>query len=238
MDMDSATAAALDRITRDFYRTVAPEFSASRERLNEGIVRAFTGLPSPSSVLDLGCGDGRVGLAWAAGQLPVAWSAGCRYVGVDQSGALLGARAPWPRGLEPVEGDLAGPWPKGPFDVVCCFAALHHVAGRRFRRELMERIGRTVAPGGTWAISVWRFLHLERYRARLVEWERVGVDPAALEPGDVLLDWRRGPAALRYVHHYDRVELEEDLEGAGLGPAEIWAGDGGLGLYARGRSRA
>ena len=37
--MDSATASALDAINREFYEVVAPEFSASRTRLNRGIAR-------------------------------------------------------------------------------------------------------------------------------------------------------------------------------------------------------
>jgi SAM-dependent methyltransferase len=233
--MDSATAAALDAIDRQFYRTVGPEFSASRSRLHAGIREAFEGLDGPRTVLDAGCGDGRVGLAWAAGDLAIPWSAGCRYLGMDRSRELLNARAPWPAGLEAIEADLAGSWPEGPFDVVCTFSAIHHVPGRKARREVLARIAGALAPGGTWIVSVWQFLHRERYRRRIVDWAEAGVDPAALEPGDLLLDWRRGPRALRYVHHYSPDELAEDCAIAGLIPERRWTADEGLGLYLRGR---
>jgi SAM-dependent methyltransferase len=235
--MDSATAAALDAINREFYATVAPEFSASRSRLNPGIGVALTGLEGVSTVLDAGCGDGRVGLAWARGELPIEWKPDCRYQGLDRSAELLRARAPWPGGLEPVQVDLTGPWPPGHFDLVCSFATLHHLPGRQARRQFLRRIGDALAPGGTWVVSVWQFLHLERYRKRIVNWTEVGIDETRLEPGDRLLDWRRGPRALRYVHHYDPDELAADCAAAGLKVDRQWVDDEGLGLYVSGREQ-
>ena len=55
-----------------------------------------------------------------------------------------------------------------------------------------------------------------------------------LEPGDYLLDWRRGTRALRYVHHYDPAELVADCRVAGLVIERQWTGDEGLGLYVTG----
>ena len=120
--MDTATVARLDRINREFYERVAPEFSRSRRHLNEGIVR---------------------GLEGAAGR--------------------------WPAGLEAVEIDLGtGPWPPGPFDLVCCLAVLHHIPGREARIGLLRRIAAHVAPRGRWLVSVWQVLHRERFRRRTV----------------------------------------------------------------------
>lgn len=228
--------AALDAITREFYEVVGSEFSASRSRINPGIRAGFEGLDEIRSMLDVGCGDGRVGLAWVAGELPLPWSKECRYVGFERSRALLAARAPWPDSAEAVEGDLLeGLWPPGPFDLICCFATLHHVASRNARRQVLARIGEALGPEGTWVISVWQFLHLERYRRRIVDWAEVGLDGARFDPGDLLLDWRRGTRALRYVHHYDPAELIGDCEAAGLVIERQWAADEGLGLYVRGR---
>lgn len=237
--MDPATAARLQELDRRFYEQVGPAFSRSRARLNPGIVRGLRGLGSCGTLLDVGCGDGRVGLAWRAGELPIAWAEGSRYVGVDRSAALLGARAPWPEGLVAVRADLGvDPWPEGPFDVVCCLAVLHHVPGRAARRALLERIAGSLGPGGSWLISVWQVLHQDRFRRRLVPWSEVGIDPGTVDPGDVLLDWRLGRRAIRYVHHYDAAELAADCAAAGLGEGDAFRSDGrtgDLGLYRRGR---
>ncbi len=237
--MDSATALRLTEINREFYRRVAPEFSRSRQRLNPGIFRAFTEITRCQQLLDVGCGDGRVGLAWAAGELALPWTPECRYVGLDQSAELLAARTPWPVGLRAIEADLAGPnWPDGDFDVVCCFAALHHIPGRGARIEALRRIGGSLGPQGHWVISVWQFLHLERFRRRILGWTEAGIEPDRVDNGDLLLDWRKGPRALRYVHHYDSRELSEDCREAGLDCLESWVSDGEddrLGLYLTGR---
>lgn len=238
--MDSATAAQLDAINLEFYRAVAPEFSASRGRLNPGIVEVFEGRDGRARMLDAGCGDGRVGLAWRAGELGMPWTADSGYLGFDRSGELLQARAPWPEGLTPVEGALGeNGWPEGPFDLVCCFAALHHIPVREARIAVLERIAGSLGPDGTWVLSVWQFLHLERFQRRIVDWAEVGVDPERVESGDLLLDWRRGPRALRYVHHYDREELVADCIEAGLRVERVWSSDGqgqGLGLYLSGQA--
>lgn len=238
--MDSATALRLNEINREFYRRVAPEFSHSRQRLNPGIVRAFAGIPDCLSILDVGCGDGRVGLAWAAGGLALPWTEECRYLGLDQSPELLAARAPWPEGLKALQADLGGPeWPDGSFDAVCCFAALHHIPGRPARIEALRRIAGSLAPQGRWIVSVWQFMHLERFRRRILDWNEVAIEPSRVDEGDLLLDWRRGPRALRYVHHYDRDELAADCRQAGLDGTESWSSDGEderLGLYMTGRS--
>jgi len=237
--MDSATALRLTHINREFYRRVAPEFSHSRKRLNQGIARAFAGIPHCQHLLDVGCGDGRVGLAWSAGELSLPWTAECRYLGLDQSAELLNVRAPWPDGLTSLQADLSGPrWPDGEFDVVCCFAALHHIPGRTARIEILRRIAGSLAPQGRWIVSVWQFLHLERFRHRILDWSEVAIEPFQVDEGDVLLDWRRGPRAIRYVHHYDRDELAADCLEAGLDTEENWSSDGEderLGLYFSGR---
>lgn len=233
--MESATAARLVRINREFYERVAGEFSRSREHLNPGILRGLEGLERCRSLLDVGCGDGRLGLAWRDGALPFPWIAGARYVGLDQSRTLLSARAPWPEGLSAVRADLLeDAWPEGPFDLVCCLAVLHHLPGRGARREVLRRIAGRLAPGGRWLVSVWQVLGRERFRRRLVDWAEVGVDPQELDPGDLLLDWRRGAVALRYVHHYEDAELEADCAAAGLGGGTSFLSDGrsgDLGLY-------
>ena len=68
----------------------------------------------------------------------------------------------------------------------------------------------------------------------MIDPDLFGPDRSRLDPGDQLLDWRRGPRALRYVHHYEPDELIEDCEAAGLRVDRRWTSDDGLGLYVRG----
>lgn len=80
-----------------------------------------------SSVLDLGCGDGR--LLGHVGKMPVGkW--GVEYMGIDAStGRIDEARRKWPR-CEFMVADLYDPLPTRPagWSLVCLFEVLEHLA--------------------------------------------------------------------------------------------------------------
>ncbi len=83
-------------------------------------------------------------------------------------------------------------------------------------------------------ISVWQFLQSPRLRRKIVLWEQVGLKQAAMDPGDYLLDWRRGGHGLRYVHHFETDELNTLCVHAGFHVDDIFYSDGEngtLGLY-------
>lgn len=229
--MDAATEQQLLRLNREFYARVADDFSRSRRSLQPGIRRVLDDLPARSTVLDLGCGDGRVGHELLArGVL-------ARYVGIDQSHELLGQLGSAGE-LELVQADLlADVWPvaEGAFDTAFCFSVLHHLPGAPARRRVLGRMRTALRPGGRWAVSVWQVLHRERFRRRLRAWSELGLTAAHVEEGDVLLDWSRG--ALRYVHHFGEEELRSLCESVGLRVEESFRSDGDsadLGLYLRG----
>ena len=83
-------------------------------------------------------------------------------------------------------------------------------------------------------ISVWQFLQSPRLRRKIVLWEQVGLKQTATDPGDYLLDWRRGGHGLRYVHHFSLDNLNALCVRAGFHVDESFRSDGEtgeLGLY-------
>lgn len=235
--MRESTVRRLVEINRRLYDERAREFSVSRRRLHPGIERVLESLGSVGSLLDLGCGDGRVGRAFG----------GARYVGVDASVALLGAAGEWSTGRTPIVADLSEPGfsariptPDGGFGALVCFSVLHHLPGHDRRAAFLVEAASLLRPGGRWAISVWQFLHLERFRERRLDPADLGLDPTDLEAGDHLLDWRAGGRLPRYVHQFEPAELAELCEAAGLGVEDRFRADGAtgdLGLYLVGRKR-
>jgi SAM-dependent methyltransferase len=232
--LEQATVERLRELNRTFYREVAGDFSRSRRRLQPGMERVLDGLVSPRRVLDLGCGDGRFGVALRRRH------PGAEYLGVEECAPLMSQRADAPRMLR--HDLLEMPWPsdlsKPPFDVVVCYSVLHHIPAAPLRLRFLQELHRCLEEGGRWAISVWQILHRERFRRRRVDWSEVGLDPADLEGGDLLVDWRGGGRSLRYVHHFEEAELRDLVVEAGLVVEDSWRSDGDsgdLGLYLVGR---
>jgi tRNA (uracil-5-)-methyltransferase TRM9 len=226
--------AQLLRLNLEFYQTLAVPFSETRSRLQPGVVRALASLPRAASVLDLGCGNGEVAreLARREHQGP--------YLGLDSSSELLAiARhrpaAPWARfGLA----DLAAPdWAAGlgmSFEQAFAFAVLHHLPGEQTRLQFADQVRAALNPGGRFVLSVWDFLRSEHLRARVLPWQTAGLDERDLEPGDFLLDWRRGGSGLRYIHHFTEDELAGLARATGFTVEETYRSDGRggrLGLY-------
>jgi hypothetical protein len=83
-----------------------------------------------------------------------------------------------------------------------------------------------LADGGRLALSAWQFLASPRFAARIQPWERIGVSPEDVDPGDTLLDWRSGGEGLRYVHQFSEDELYQLADRAGFRVIETFRSDG------------
>jgi SAM-dependent methyltransferase len=237
--VDDATALALNAINLALYRDRAAEWDAVRTRPWRGFARvaeALARLPAERlRVLDVGCGNGRLGRA--LGDALGARREALEYTGVDASAPLLErAREGAPHGARFTLADfVATPaehaLPAGPFELVALFGVLHVVPGHARRRALLAAAAARIAPGGLLALSRWRFTECEERRTRIVPWERYDaqaatpIDRRQLEPGDHLLSFgARG--ALRYGHAIDAGELQGLLAGLPLEPLADWCDDG------------
>jgi len=199
-------------LNRDFYDTFAEDFSESRETINEGIKRSLA-LLDLSRVVDVGCGDGRVS------QLLPSTSF---YVGVDFSEKLIGRAAALG---SYVLANLSSPLPftPGSFSAVVCYAALHHLPDRLSPLISMANL---LKPDGRLVISVWQFIHLERFKKKIEQ---------DLGNGDYLLTWERGGHGVRYVHQVTEDEIKRLAAGTSLSIEKMYYADGktnDLSLYA------
>jgi len=234
--MDPDTVARLLHLNRRFYQTFGDEFSQTRQRLQPGVRRILEALDSQSRLLDLGCGNGQL-----AAHLVEKGFHG-EYIGVDSSAALLNeARKNIPNSAKAalIQADLAAPdWDQAlsgrQFDVVLAFAVLHHLPGESLRRRVLEKTRALLDRQGRFIHSQWQFLNSPRLRARLQPWQKAGIQEADVDPGDYLLDWRRGGHGLRYVHHFTGAELQALATATGFHILETFYSDGetgDLGLY-------
>ena len=227
--MNRATQRALAAHNRSFYRAHAAAFSATRDHPWPGWERVARALPAagPLRVLDVGCGNGRLG-AFLRAQLG---SRPLGYTGVDACDSLLreaGQRCPNAVLVQSdlVEQPLVHALPAGPFDLVCAFGVLHHIPGFARRQELIEGLAGRLDPGGRLALAIWRFGDPPPFAARRHDRHRhPHVDPGELEPGDHLVSWGSEGAA-RYCHASDDHEIEALVARLSLDRCDDFTADG------------
>jgi 2-polyprenyl-3-methyl-5-hydroxy-6-metoxy-1,4-benzoquinol methylase len=168
-----------------------------------------------------------------------------RIVGLDASVELVKRARARAEELQHVQAEYAvsdlaeGGWssrlPAILFDRVLALALLHHIPGFCHRVALVEEAATPLAPAGKLIISTWQFMNSARLRRKIQPWDEVGIDGDALEPGDYLLDWRRGGRGLRYCHLIDEAEMQRLAAASGLRIHELFhAGgrEGNLSLFA------
>ena len=237
--MKQEIAQKIINLNHQFYQSFAQDFSETRGRLQPGVMRILEDLPEVRSVLDLGCGNGKIAL-----QLAERGFQGS-YLGADFSLGLIDrALEDIPSGFQAefIELDLTknkwdGILPDQKFDAVFCFATLHHIPSSPLRLSVCQNIRKYIHENGTFSLSVWQFLRSERLRSRILPWDSIGLKDEDVDQGDYLLDWRRGGFGTRYAHLYTPEELiqlagtsrfrmintfDSDGEGGNLGLYQTW----------------
>jgi len=231
--------ARLAALNRDFYEAFGEAFAETRPRLAPGIQRVLDRIPAGSRVLEIGCGDGKVGRRLGA--------RGVTYFGVDASTALIARAKKYTREWGSERGDsistlqslisfiqadvLAANWDEvlgaQSFDWILAFAVFHHLPGSGARAGLLRTLAQHLVLGGTLVMSNWQFTRSERLKQRLRPWSELGLRDSDVEPNDYLLSWERGGRrGLRYVHVLDGAEARALAESAGLTVSEIFSADG------------
>jgi SAM-dependent methyltransferase len=149
-----------------------------------------------------------------------------QYHGIDSSAALLDRAKSSLTAIDArlIQRDLVENPPDpslGEFDLVALFGVLHHIPGADRRVSLLRSLAACVAPGGLLVFTEWRFYEVPALRERILAWDA----SLHVEPGDYLLDWRRGATALRYCHDVDDAEHERLVAATGLTLVETFRAD-------------
>jgi len=232
--MNFTVAQHLIELNREFYTRFGAEFSATRQRLQPGARRVLESLRGDEQILDLGCGNAEVARFLNQSQHRGA------YTGLDFSPPLLSAAASeyaFPVHFLPADltsPHWAGNFSPSTFDVIFCFAALHHIPSRALRVQILSAARHLMKEDGRLVLSNWQFLNSEKLRARILSWQAANLAPSEVDADDYLLDWRSGGRGLRYAHHFSSDELSALALEVGMRVDAEFLSDGAqgnLGLY-------
>ena len=227
--MERTTAEILLRVTSDFYRAVAGEFSRTRGGAWAGWGRVLdeAGIADPASqaplsVLDVGCGNLRFE-RWLRAQLPTSQ---LECFAVDDCEQLLPGEEELANDFPYVRfqkldvlgrlvhgSDLVQALEAPPCHLVACFGLAHHVPGAAVRQALLEQLVACAQPGGHVAVTFWQFMDSsDLAQAAEQTTERALADlrlaRTALDEGDYLLGWQNQPGVYRYCHHTTVAEID------------------------------
>lgn len=232
--MDADITKQLIELNRKFYDQFGESFSATRQRLQPGVMKVLDSIQADESVLDLGCGNGhflhalhdrghQAALLGADFSLPLLREAestlGVKFKALDlmQLSAVSAQ-------LSVVDG----------WDVITMFATMHHIPSREVRLDILHTVKKLLKPNGKFILSNWQFLNSDKLKARVQPWGRVGLSDSDVDEGDYLLDWRSGGEGLRYAHQFSERELFGLAEQAQMKVEASFLSDGEngrLGLY-------
>ncbi len=243
--MEAYVVSKLLALNREFYQTFASSFSRTRQRIQPGVSKMLSHIPSSGEWLDLGCGNGALALEWIRqGRVG-------RYLGLDYSTNLLGlARSAvslkkYMKDLNISFNmvDITDPgWtariPLKEWDGILAFAVLHHIPSQRLRIHLLKQISQLLKKRSEFIFSVWQFQNSPKLMSHRILWTQVGLKEKHVEPGDSLLDWRAeesepdGQKGLRYVHLFTQSELFGLAHRSGFKIVDSYLSDGKNGILA------
>lgn len=134
---------------KDVYNRIGTQFSSSRGYIWPDLKPFLVGVPPHATVLDVGCGNGRLLLG-----LPET----VNYIGLDFSTVLLEKAIENHPKARFIEADITKPdaWLELPrFDYIFCIAVIHHLESRKEQLFLLKQIKAHLKPDGKCLITAW-----------------------------------------------------------------------------------
>jgi len=215
--MDNKTVKQLNEVNRQFYLSTSKYFNKSRQYYWQGWEKLISCLSnrqadlqgSTLKVLDVGCGNGRLGKFLKERLKKI------DYVGIDENKYLLNQAKKTLSEVKLIEKNVLDDWElKDKFDLIAIIGLLHHIPGKENRLKILKRAKKLLSKDGVIILTIWQFNKLKRMKRKIVSWKefiklsKKEVDLSQLEEGDTIIDWKRGPRAFRYCHLMDGKELK------------------------------
>ena len=203
--MNNDEAKKLIEQNREVYNTIAPFFSDTRAYLWEELKPLSVYTRLGDTVLDLGCGNGRLyqmfqNLQGGEGT----GGASISYIGIDQSEELIKiAQEKIPQGTFYVAELTDLPLNDASVDVIYCIAAFHHLPNRETRLQTLSEMKRILKKGGYIIMTNWN-LH-SRSVAKNIEKGKWRVEGR----NDFIIPWFSSRGEILGERYYYGFTLEE-----------------------------
>lgn len=210
--------------THDIYNTIAKDFSDTRKKWWRGFGNFDRYLKPGDSVVDLGCGNGRMAETFLQAKV--------KYLGIDDSEELIKIakeRYQDNSNISFMVGNVTDlNLPQNEFNLAIIIAVLHHIPGEELKLKIFKDVFKILKPGGYIVIStwnLWRFKYLKKYFFKSYNWKQK-IIRRSWNIKDAFVPWKAtGLPVARYAHAFTKRELKSMLVKAGFEVEEIYYGD-------------
>ena len=170
------------------YNQIANDFSKTRYSVWSGVKKILDTLPSNSSNIDIGCGNGKNML----------YRDDITFTGLDISTEMVDICQS--RGLNCITGDILNlPWDDNTFDNAISIAVIHHLETKEKRIKAIQEIFRIVKH--KILISVWSLKQPDNSKRKFTKPDKM-----------VPFHNKDGSIHYRYYHLYQENELLEEVK--------------------------
>ena len=220
-------------LVKQNYDEIADDFNQTRRKqLWPEIAKLAAEVPDGDSVLDVGCGNGRLSAALNGKNI--------KYVGVDNSEKLISLAREnikaanfqfFPPQRDPVKAVAIFPANGTPlrggnfqfrvgdileldkiiedkFDYIFCVAVLHHLPSQALRLKALGQMKNRLKPGGKIVLTVWNLWSQWKYLKLILKFALLRlIGKNQMDFGDILFNWG-GDKSQRYYHAFTKKSLK------------------------------
>lgn len=213
--MEAKKAQNILELVKRNYQEIAVSFDATRKKEVWPEIRNLSArVNDGESVLDVGCGNGRL--------LEAMDNKKINYLGVDNSEALINLA----KENYPLEKFLVADIlnldiiTDNSFDYVFCLAVLQHIPSQELRLQALRQMRAKLRDTGHLIISNWNLWSSSKHRPLLLRnfWLKI-LGKYELDYNDLLFSWKDSSGqkvSERYYHAYTKKELKKLARLAGF----------------------
>lgn len=195
---------------KNTYSHIADDFSATRVKHEKELGLILPYIKANTTILDVGCGNGRVYHFLSQKHLPE-----YNYIGFDNTKAFINiCKKKYPSAVF-LDGDILKLPCKNNFsDLTLYVRSLHHIPSEEYRRKAIAEAMRVAKPGGTLYISVWNLWQKKYIHNIIIGILRSLLTFGSYDYNDLFIKW--GKNHKRYYHAFTIHELRNLATSSGF----------------------